>query len=212
MDMDQEYSGSSSPSKSINEIYSIDGNRRQPPIYDDMTGSSSDSDDDESFAAKKDVNKTDKKLNFLLSRTKLSSSPTAEPTFDTEGSSNTFSLDEEGKKETSQAYSEIEKKLQLAFELPELEHLQGEFACWCIRSVLLKGYIYLTEGHICFYAKLPDWNNESALKKSGYLGRRSSKLVDVRGRWVYNNFWFVLNGDLLNFYENSKVSFFFIFI
>jgi len=29
-----------------------------------------------------------------------------------------------------------------------------EFPCWLFRSVLLQGYLYLTTGHICFYAYL----------------------------------------------------------
>lgn len=30
-----------------------------------------------------------------------------------------------------------------------------EFHCWLYRSVLLQGFMYLTTGHICFYAYLP---------------------------------------------------------
>lgn len=31
----------------------------------------------------------------------------------------------------------------------------AEFPCWLFRSVLLQGFMYLTTGHICFYAYLP---------------------------------------------------------
>jgi hypothetical protein len=49
----------------------------------------------------------------------------------------------------------IEKKLQLVFDLPEEESYRTEFPCWLVRSVLLKGYIYVTEHHVCFYSALP---------------------------------------------------------
>ena len=30
-----------------------------------------------------------------------------------------------------------------------------EYPCWLLQSVLLQGYMYITDKHICFYAYLP---------------------------------------------------------
>lgn len=35
-----------------------------------------------------------------------------------------------------------------------LTHM-AEYPCWLLQSVLLQGYMYITENHICFYAYLP---------------------------------------------------------
>ena len=48
-----------------------------------------------------------------------------------------------------------EEKLQTVFDLPEKEKYYKEFACWLVRSVLLKGHLYITEKHMCFYSSLP---------------------------------------------------------
>ncbi len=48
-----------------------------------------------------------------------------------------------------------EEKLKIVFDLPEIEKYYKEFACWLVRSVLLKGYLYVTEKHMCFYSSLP---------------------------------------------------------
>lgn len=37
----------------------------------------------------------------------------------------------------------------------ERAHTVAEYKCWLFRSVLLQGFMYLTTGHICFYAYLP---------------------------------------------------------
>ena len=77
---------------------------------------------------------------------------------------------------------ELAKMLRDVFSLDEVEEVVGELACWLLRSVresrlrfssssrarddadrgpirveftVLQGYMYLTTGHICFYAHLP---------------------------------------------------------
>ena len=54
-------------------------------------------------------------------------------------------------------------QIQSAFDLPKGEEYCGgesnsfynqEFACWLIKSVLLRGYIFITTNHLCFYALL----------------------------------------------------------
>ena len=38
--------------------------------------------------------------------------------------------------------------------LPALTHF-SEYPCWLLQSVLLQGYLYITQSHLCFYAYLP---------------------------------------------------------
>ncbi|KAJ3214901.1 Sterol 3-beta-glucosyltransferase [Clydaea vesicula] len=89
----------------------------------------------------------------------------------------------------------LNEKIKFAFELPTIEEYQEEFACWLVRSVLLKGYIFLTEGHICFWAKIS--NQQERIHKSGFLKRR------VGPRKQYWPYWFVLNENMISLYENS---------
>ncbi|KAJ3103109.1 Sterol 3-beta-glucosyltransferase [Phlyctochytrium planicorne] len=91
----------------------------------------------------------------------------------------------------------VEEKIKIAFELPAVEEYRGEFACWLVRSVLLKGYMYLTEKHICFFASLPV-PEAGIIQKSGFLGKRP------RGtRLQYVTYWFSLKNDVLYYFENS---------
>lgn len=92
-----------------------------------------------------------------------------------------------------------EQKLQIAFDLPSIEQYKGEFACWMIKSMLLKGYMYLTENHLCFWASLPS-RMQGIFIKSGFLAHRPLESPTIR---TYNSHWFVLKDDVLNFYENS---------
>eukprot|EP00842_Homolaphlyctis_polyrhiza_P000415 jgi/Hompol1/1374/HPOL_003608-RA len=48
----------------------------------------------------------------------------------------------------------VAEKIQRAFELPQVETYRGEFPCWLVRSVLLRGWMYLTDKHMCFFAML----------------------------------------------------------
>ncbi len=69
----------------------------------------------------------------------------------------------------------LEDKIQKAFELPRLEKrhhgkkkynpltrgslflifLIIEYACWLVKNVLLRGYLLVTDGHLCFWANIP---------------------------------------------------------
>ena len=69
----------------------------------------------------------------------------------------------------------VSERIHDAFDLPQIEPYKGgtcfaagynchclliqheivEFACYLARSVLLKGYMFVTSAHICFYANLP---------------------------------------------------------
>lgn len=94
----------------------------------------------------------------------------------------------------------IEDRVQKTFELPPEEKLIGEFACWLIRSVLLKGYAYVTEHNLCFYASLPA--AESSVIKSGFLKQRTYS----RPRAVYTTYWFSLKSHAFISYNSSTVT------
>ncbi|KAJ5095611.1 hypothetical protein NUU61_004967 [Penicillium alfredii] len=80
------------------------------------------------------------------------------------------------------------------FETPE--KVLVEYACSLLQSMLLQGYMYVTEGHICFYAYLPKKSNIAI--KSGYLSKRG------RQNPKYTRYWFALKGDVLSYYADSS--------
>ena len=80
------------------------------------------------------------------------------------------------------------------FETPE--KVVSEYPCWLLQSVLLQGYMYITQKHICFYAYLP--KRSSIVAKSGYLAKRG------RQNPKYNRYWFTLKGDVLSYYSNPS--------
>jgi hypothetical protein len=46
-------------------------------------------------------------------------------------------------------------RFALNAEVPDTDSCSTEFECGLFRSVLLQGFVYLSTGHICFYAFLP---------------------------------------------------------
>lgn len=49
----------------------------------------------------------------------------------------------------------LAKRIQQIFEFDEVEEVISEYPCWLLQSILLQGYMYITQKHICFYAYLP---------------------------------------------------------
>jgi sterol 3beta-glucosyltransferase len=43
----------------------------------------------------------------------------------------------------------------LLYWFPEHELTHVEYPCWLLQSILLQGYMYITQKHICFYAYIP---------------------------------------------------------
>lgn len=100
----------------------------------------------------------------------------------------------------------LEKRLKEIFQFDEVESLLAglkisssllvwvltfsESNCWLVQSVLLQGYLYITQKHICFYAYLA----KKEPGKSGFLAKR--------GNSKYNRYWFVLKGDVLAYYND----------
>jgi sterol 3beta-glucosyltransferase len=87
-------------------------------------------------------------------------------------------------------------RLMEIFEFEKPEKVVSEYPCWLLQSVLLQGYMYITQNHICFYAYLPKKSNIAA--KTGYLSKRG------RQNPKYNRYWFTLKGDVLSYYSNPS--------
>lgn len=45
----------------------------------------------------------------------------------------------------------LAEKLREIFDIDVLREVWAEMPCWLLRSVLLQGYMYLTNSHICFF-------------------------------------------------------------
>ncbi|KAF1979951.1 sterol 3-beta-glucosyltransferase [Bimuria novae-zelandiae CBS 107.79] len=92
----------------------------------------------------------------------------------------------------------LANRLQQIFEFEDLEEVISEYPCWLLQSVLLQGYMYITQKHICFYAYIPKKHHD--VSKTGYLSKR--------GRSKYNRYWFILRGDVLGYYTNPTELYF----
>lgn len=86
------------------------------------------------------------------------------------------------------------------FHFEEPEDVISEFPCSYLQNVLLQGYMYITERHICFYAYLPRKGNVTI--KSGHLAKQGKR--DPR----YSRHWFLLKGDVLSYYASAAEPYF----
>lgn len=92
--------------------------------------------------------------------------------------------------------SALSTRLMEMFGFEKPEKILVEYACALLQSMLLQGYMYVTEGHVCFYAYLPKKSNVAI--KSGYLSKRGRKNPK------YNRYWFVLKGDVFSYYPDPS--------
>jgi len=90
----------------------------------------------------------------------------------------------------------LSTRLKEIFGFEKPEKVIAEYACWLLQSVLLQGYMYITEGHICFYAYLPKKSNASI--KSGYLSKRGRQSLK------YTRYWCSLKEDVLSYYADPS--------
>lgn len=60
-------------------------------------------------------------------------------------------------------------------------NLLTEYSAFLFRSVLLQGYLYLTKGHLCFYAYLKA--KEGQVVRSGSFKKKASKSRRYLSRW-----------------------------
>ncbi|KAF2402344.1 hypothetical protein EJ06DRAFT_335003 [Trichodelitschia bisporula] len=88
----------------------------------------------------------------------------------------------------------LAQRLKDIFGFDEPEEVIAEYPCWLLQSVLLQGFMYVTQKHICFYAYLP--KKATTVAKSGYLAKRGHR--NPR----YNRYFFELKGDVLSYYED----------
>ncbi|KAF9243852.1 glycosyltransferase family 1 protein [Melanogaster broomeanus] len=94
----------------------------------------------------------------------------------------------------------LAEKLKDIFELEAIKEVRAEMPCWLLRSVLLQGYMYLTNSHLCFFAHMP--SREDQVLKSGTLSKKATRTK----RWIKH--WFVLKNDTLSWYQSSSDPYF----
>ncbi|RDW72300.1 UDP-glucose:sterol glycosyltransferase [Aspergillus mulundensis] len=100
---------------------------------------------------------------------------------------------------TSQQQSQVSPlsvQLMEMFGFTAPEKVVVEYACSLLQNMLLQGYMYVTEGHICFYAYLP--RQSTKVIKSGYIHKRGRKSPK------YNRYWFSLKEDVLSYYADPS--------
>jgi len=86
------------------------------------------------------------------------------------------------------------------FQLQTPEEVIAEYPCWYLQNILLQGYMYITQNHICFYAYLQKKSNTTV--KSGYL----SKCGKTNPH--YRRYWFSLKGNVLSYFNDSSAPYF----
>ncbi|KAJ7596717.1 glycosyltransferase family 1 protein [Mycena floridula] len=96
--------------------------------------------------------------------------------------------------------TKLAEKLKEVFDLPDIQEVRAEMPCWLLRSVLLQGYMYLTNSYLCFFAHMP--SREDQVLKSGSLSKKAQRTK----RW--NKHWFVLKNDALSWYQSSSDPYF----
>ncbi|EMD41640.1 glycosyltransferase family 1 protein [Gelatoporia subvermispora B] len=99
-----------------------------------------------------------------------------------------------------QRRARLAEKLRGVFELDDIHEVIAEMPCWLMRSVLLQGYIYLTDTYLCFFAHMP--SKEDQVLKSGSLSKKAQRTK----RWIRH--WFVLKNDVLSWYQSSSDPYF----
>ena len=85
------------------------------------------------------------------------------------------------------------------FQFDTPEDVISEYSCWYLQSVLLQGYMYITQRHVCFYAYLQKKGN---VVKSGHLSKQGKR--NPR----YKRYWFALKGDVLSYYTSAAEPYF----
>ncbi|KAF8490722.1 hypothetical protein JB92DRAFT_3090591 [Gautieria morchelliformis] len=99
-----------------------------------------------------------------------------------------------------QRRAKLASKLREVFDLNDINEVVAEMPCWLLRSVLLQGYLYLTNAHLCFFAHIPA--REDQILKSGSLNKKAQRTK----RWTKH--WFVLKNDVLSWYNSSSDPYF----
>ncbi|KAL3442571.1 sterol 3-beta-glucosyltransferase [Aspergillus insuetus] len=110
---------------------------------------------------------------------------------------------QEGKNDSIAPQSEaspLSLRLMEMFGFSTPEKIIVEYACSLLQSMLLQGYMYVTEKHICFYAYLP--RKSTVVSKTGWIHKRGKKNPK------YNRYWFELKGDVLSYFAEPHNRYF----
>ncbi|KAN0063197.1 Sterol 3-beta-glucosyltransferase [Thecaphora frezii] len=91
-------------------------------------------------------------------------------------------------------------QLRRLFDLEPAEELISAHRCWLFRSVLLQGHVYLTTGHLCFYAYMP--SRENRLLRAGPMGKLT------RRTHRFSKHWATLKSGLLSWFDNARDPYF----
>ncbi|GAA5892114.1 hypothetical protein JCM8208_001437 [Rhodotorula glutinis] len=113
------------------------------------------------------------------------------------------SREEKRRREREKRLARREKladKLMDVFGLDEPEEVVAEYPCWLFRAILLQGFLYVTAGHLCFYAYLAQ--KEGTTVRSGSLSVRSSRTRR------YGKHWFVLKDSVFSWFPSSTDPYF----
>ena len=90
----------------------------------------------------------------------------------------------------------LQRRLKELFGFEKMENIIAEFKCCLLQSVLLEGYLYVTQRHFCFYAYLP--KKSTTVAKSGFFNKRGHRNPH------YRRYYFELKGDVLSYYESPS--------
>ncbi|EPQ61096.1 UDP-Glycosyltransferase/glycogen phosphorylase [Gloeophyllum trabeum ATCC 11539] len=99
-----------------------------------------------------------------------------------------------------QRRARLADKLKDIFDLEGIDEVVAEIPCWLLRTILLQGYMFLTNSHLCFFAHMPSRENQTL--KSGSLSKKAQRTK----RWIKH--WFVLKNDVLSWYQSSSDPYF----
>ncbi|KAF2152471.1 glycosyltransferase family 1 protein [Myriangium duriaei CBS 260.36] len=94
----------------------------------------------------------------------------------------------------------LPEALKDIFEFDQPEEVISEYPCWYLANVLLQGYMYVTQRHVCFYAYLQQKSNTTI--KSGYLGKRGKTNPRFR------RYWFTLKGTVFSYFTDPSTPYF----
>ncbi len=95
----------------------------------------------------------------------------------------------------------LSAKVRELFHLPESEEVAKCHPCWLFRTVLLRGYAYLTTSYLCFYAYLPS-------AKHGRPSRAGPLLKRTRRTLRFSRHHAILRENALSWYESDKDPYF----
>ena len=95
---------------------------------------------------------------------------------------------------------QLSVKIRELFGLPATEEVKRCHPCWLFRTILLRGYAYITTSYLCFYAYLPS--------KNGSTTRAGPLLKRTRRTMRFSKHWAVLRDNALSWYESEKDPYF----